>query len=435
MKRGLILSLAVLLVTLSFISCSKDSKESKAAAPEKLTIWCWDPNFNGYSMGEAAEVYMAAHPGVEIEIVDIPDNIEGKIEAGLQAGGAGLPDIALFQDYIIEKFIQNYPGSFVDLKAEGVDYSQFAQYKVAPMTEGDKVYGIPFDTGSTGLFLRTDILQKAGLNPDDYKKNMTWSEVITLGEKIKAQTGMPLIAYDNTSFDFLRIMVQSTGTQFFDKSGNVQYDSPAVRKSLSYIREMDEKGILFMAEGWNNWVAAFNNDQSAGLMNALWIIGTLKSKSENAGKWMVVPTPTVEGVANAQNASNNGGSSWYVLASTKKKDLAVDFLKSTWAGTSPEALGFYNEILKGAGAMGTFLPSRTGSNYTANDEFFYESQPVYKDFAAWMENVPVLYYTPNYTAMRTALGNAMQAMLSGNITTVDGVIDAANAEYKQTTGN
>ncbi len=434
MKKGLILCLTALLIVTSvtFMGCSKDAK---ASSSQKLTIWCWDPNFNGYSMNKAAEVYKATHPDVEIEIVDIPDNIEGKIEAGLQAGGAGLPDIALFQDFIIEKFIQNYPGSFVDLKAEGVDFSQFAQYKVAPMTDGNKIYGIPFDTGSTGLFLRTDMLKSAGLNPDDYQKSLTWSEVISLGEQVKAKTGMPLIAYDNTSFDFLRIMVQSTGTQFFDGSGNVNYDTPAVRKSLEYIKEMNDKGILFMAEGWNNWVAAFNNDQSAGLMNALWIIGTLKSKPENAGKWMVIPTPTVEGVANAQNASNNGGSSWYILNATKNKALAVDFLKSTWAGTTPEALGFYNDILKGAGAMGTFLPSRSGSNYTANDEYFYKNQPVYKDFAAWMEKVPVMYYTPNYTAMRTALNNAIQSMLSGNINTVDGVIEAASAEYKQTTGN
>ena len=105
--------------------------------------------------------------------------------------------------------------------------------------------------------------------------------------------------------------------------------------------------------------------------------------------------------ARAQNASNNGGSSWYVFASSPNKTLAIDFLKSTWASIDPAALEFYNGILKGAGAMGTYLPSQRGSNYTANDEFFYKSQPVYKDFAAWMAKVPVLMYTANYVTMRT----------------------------------
>jgi len=107
--------LLVISIALCLAGCSG------AAKSKTVTVWCWDPNFNGYSMKEAAAVYSAKNPKTVIEVVDIPENIEGKIEAGLQAGGAGLPDIALFQDFIIEKFIQNYPGAFVDLKAAGVD--------------------------------------------------------------------------------------------------------------------------------------------------------------------------------------------------------------------------------------------------------------------------------------------------------------------------
>ncbi len=84
--------------------------------------------------------------------------------------------------------------------------------------------------------------------------------------------------------------------------------------------------------------------------------------------------------------------------------------------------------------MGTYLPSQKGSNYTANDEFFYKSQPVYKDFAAWMAKVPVLMYTPNYMTMRDALRNAMNCYFQGKIKTVDDAITAAEAEYKQTNG-
>ncbi len=431
MKRLLVVLLAVLTV-FALVSCG--GKEKVASGPQKVTIWCWDPNFNGYSMQQAAEVYKKIHPDAVIEIVDIPENIEGKIEAGLQAGGAGLPDIALFQDFVIERFIKNYPGAFVDLKAEGIDFGKFAQYKVGPMKDGDKIYGIPFDTGSTGFYLRSDMVKAAGLNPDDYQKNMTWPELIKLGQTIKAKTGKPFIVYDNTSFDFLRIMVQSTGTQFFNADGSINFNTPAMLKSIGYLKEMNDKGLLYMTEGWNNWIAGFNGGEGAGFMSAIWIIGTLKSQPANAGKWMVIPTPLVEGVAGAANASNNGGSSWYVFAKSPNKAAAVEFLKSTWASEDPAALEFYNTILKGAGAMGTFLPSRGGSNYTAPDEFFYKSQAVYKDFAAWMENVPVLMYTPNYMAMRDTLRNAINKMFAGELKTPNDVIAAAAAEYKQTTG-
>ena len=189
---------------------------------------------------------------------------------------------------------------------------------------------------------------------------------------------------------------------------------------------------MFQTEGWNNWVSAFNNGDSAGLVCAVWIIGTLKSQAANAGKWMAVPTPSIDGVPGAANASNWGGSSWYVFNSSKNKDAAVAFLKSVWASSDPASLEFYNTILKGAGAMGTYLPSRTGSNYTANDEFFYKSQPVYADFAKWMENVPALRYTTNYTAMGSALTTALTKLIKGDLKNVDAVIADTETTYKQT---
>jgi len=280
------------------------------AQAKKVTVWCWDPNFNGYSMKQAAEVYNKAHPEVTIEIVDIPQQIESKIEAGLQAGGAGLPDIALFQDFQIERFIANYPGIFADLKAAGVDYSQFAAYKVGIMSEKGKVYGIPFDTGSTGLYLRSDYLKQAGVNPDSYLKELTWKDILALGKTVKAKINKPLIAYDSTDYQFLRMIVQSTGGQFFDATGKLNLNTPAVKAGLQVLKDLNDAGVLYQTEGWNNWVSAFNNGDAAGMVSAVWLIGTLKSQPANAGKWMVVPTPRLEGVAGAQNASNWGGSSW-----------------------------------------------------------------------------------------------------------------------------
>ncbi len=431
MKKGLIIILvAVIILALAFTFSCKLFQ----AKPKTVTVWCWDPNFNGYSMKLAAEVYNKTKPEVKIEIVDIPENIEGKIEAGLQAGGAGLPDIALFQDHQIEKFIKNYPGAFANLKAAGVNYDDFAQYKVNIMSEKGKVYGIPFDTGSTGLYLRADMLQKAGLNPDDYQKDMTWKEVIDLGTIVKKKINKPLIAFDTTSFDFFRLVFQSSSQQLFTEDGTLDINTDSIKATINVIKECYDKGLFFKTEGWNNWVSAFNNGDSAGLVCAIWIIGTLKSKPENAGKWMVVPTPLLEGVDGAQNASNWGGSSWYVFESSKNKAAAIDFLKTAWASDKPDALEFYNTILKGAGAMGTYLPSRTGSNYTANDEFFYKSQGVYGDFAKWMENVPALRYTPNYVSLTNAMTLALQLMYKGELKTADEVIARAEKEYNQLIG-
>ena len=426
MKKGLVTAL-VLVLFLALIP--------GVFAQQKLTVWCWDPNFNVYAMKQAAAVYNQTHPDVQFDIVDMAQDIAAKITAGLQAGGAGLPDIALFQDFQIEQFLHDYPDAFVDLKAAGVDYSKFAAYKVGPMTVGSHVYGIPFDTGSTGLWLRADYLKAAGLNPDRYAgKDLTWTDVEKLGTTVKDKTGKPLLAYQSDNFDMLRIVVQSTGGQFFKPDGSLNFESAAFRKSVELFKDLNDKGLLYSVVGWSDWINAINSDQSAGFLNAIWMVGTVKSRPENAGKYMIIPTPLIQGVKGAANASNNGGSSWYVFASSPNKALAVDFLKSVWATKSPATEAFYNTILKGAGAMGTFLPDQNGSNYTARDEFFYKSQPIYKDFAKWMARVPVMKYTPNYVPMRTAVANAVLNYFQGKLSSVDETISAAEAEYKQTMG-
>ena len=426
MKKGLVTALALVL----FLALVPG-----VFAQQKITVWCWDPNFNVYAMKQAAAVYNKTHANVTIDVVDMAQDIGAKITAGLQAGGSGLPDIALFQDYQIEQFIHDYPNAFVDLKAAGVDYSKFAAYKVGPMTVGTHIYGIPFDTGSTGLWLRTDYVKAAGLNPDSYAgKNMKWTDVENMGVTIKAKTGKPLLAYQSDNFDMLRIVVQSTGGQFFKPDGSLDLRNDAFKKSITLFKDLNDKGLLYSVVGWSDWINAINSDQSAGFLNAIWMVGTVKSRPENNGKYMIIPTPLIEGVSGAANASNNGGSSWYVFSSSPNKAAAVDFLKSVWATATPDTLAFYNTILKGAGAMGTFLPSQTGSNYTARDEFFYKSQPIYKDFATWMAKVPVLKYTPNYVPMRTAVANAVQKYFKGELSSVDDTIAAAEAEYKQTIG-
>ena len=108
MKKDYCIALALLLVFAlalgTIVACS-----SKPKMTNKVTVWCWDPNFNVYAMKQAAAVYNKAHPDVTIDVVDMAQNIEAKITAGLQAGGAGLPDIALFQDFRIEQFLHDYP--------------------------------------------------------------------------------------------------------------------------------------------------------------------------------------------------------------------------------------------------------------------------------------------------------------------------------------
>ena len=104
-----------------------------AASAVDVTVWCWDTNFNGAAMKEAAARYKVSHPDVNIIIDDsaTQDDIRAKLQTQLLAGNTqGLPDIVLIQDDVAQKYLQSFPGAFEPL-SDAIDMTQFASYKVA----------------------------------------------------------------------------------------------------------------------------------------------------------------------------------------------------------------------------------------------------------------------------------------------------------------
>lgn len=44
------------------------------------------------------------------------------------------------------------------------------------------MYGVPFDSGATGFYYRTDYLEQAGYSTADLE-DITWNEFIEIGKK------------------------------------------------------------------------------------------------------------------------------------------------------------------------------------------------------------------------------------------------------------
>ena len=177
-----------------------------------VTVWCWDKEFNGATMTEAAARYTKAHPDVKVNIVDFAKaDLEQKLQAQLASGTTqGLPDIVLIEDYGAQKYLQSFPGAFEALNGK-IDYSKFAKYKVELATVGDKTYSLPFDSGVTGLFYRSDLLEQAGYKAADLQ-DITWDQYIDIAKAVKAKTGHPMLAIDLNDAGAIRIILQSAGS-------------------------------------------------------------------------------------------------------------------------------------------------------------------------------------------------------------------------------
>jgi len=395
-----------------------------AANESKITVWAWDPNFNIPVMDEAKARYNKIHPNVEIEIVEMAKaDVEQKLNTVLASGmREGLPDIVLIEDYNAQKYLQAYPGAFADLTNE-INHQNFAAYKTELMTLQGRIYGVPFDSGVSALFYRTDILAEAGYQASDLN-NITWDQFIQIGKTVKEKTGTAMLGFDPADGGLIRIMIQSAGEWYFDENGVPHIvNNEAIKEAMVTFKKIVDADIIKRTSGWNEWVASFNRGESAAVITGCWIIGSIKAEESQAGKWAAAPTPRLNSPSSV-NYTNLGGSSWYVTENSPGKDLAVDFLKKTFAADED----FYQKILVAQGAVGTYLPSLDGSAYTEPDPFF-GGQKVFSDLAAWIEKIPPVNYGLFTYEADSAVMVVMPDYLAERID-IDGALRRAEAQLK-----
>ncbi len=420
MSTGLKRSLAVAMASVSMFSVT-------AASAAEILVWCWDPNFNGATMEEAFSRYQAEHPDdtIRVEIFD-KAAMEQKLQTQLASGTTeGLPDIVLIEDYRAQKYLLSFPGAFEPL-TDQIDYSAFAPYKVEVSTVDGQTYSMPFDSGVTGLFYRADALEEAGYTAADLE-NITWDQLIEIGQGVKEATGETLLPIDPNASDLFRIMMQSAGTWYFDADGNVTIaDNPIFHEVLSTYQRILAGGISKPVSGWTEYTGSFTSGDTLATPTGVWITATIKANPDQSGQWGVAPVPRMGNVESSVNASNLGGSSWYVLSSAPQKDMAIDFLKSVWGSD----VDFYQEILVNQGALGTYMPAREGEAFQASDEFF-GGQPVWQNFSNWLAEIPAVNYGIFTEEADSAVVAQIPAITSGG--NIDEIVSAIDAQVRQQT--
>lgn len=396
------------------------------ALATEITVWCWDMNFNGATMKEAAARYATAHPDVTVNVVDMAKaDVEQKLQAQLASGTTeGLPDIVLIEDYGAQKYLQSFPDAFEPLN-DKIDYSQFAPYKVALATLDDKTYSLPFDSGVTGFFYRSDLLEQAGYKEADLQ-DITWDKYIEIGKAVKEKTGHVMQGLDTSDSGAINILMQSAGSWYFNEDGTLNIkDNAAFKAALTqYQKIMMTPEIWKPISGWNEFTGAFTSGEAATVVTGVWITATIKAAPDMAGKWGVAPIPKLDGVEGATHASNLGGSSWYVLSSSAEKDAATDFLATVWG----KDVDFYQKILIDQGAFATFLPAREGPAFKASDDFF-GGQPVWANFSTWLQAIPSVNYGIYVNEVNAAIAAQLPALAKGG--SVDEAIAAIDAQVAQ----
>ena len=372
-------------------------------------MWCWDPAFNIYAMKEAEKVYKKDHPDFTLEITEIVwDDIQQKLTTLAQSQDFDqLPDIFLMQNMAAQKNIEAYPDIFGSFADSGIDFSEFPESVVNYFKYDGVQYGLPFDAGTAIGAWRTDFLEEAGYTVADLT-DITWSRFIEIGKDVKSKIGKPMIASNAGQSDLIMMITQSAGSSLFNDDGSVHIvDNEVLLKAVEVYKQLVDEGVLVEVNSWDEYIGAFTGEQVVGVINGVWISGSIQTSKDQSGKWAVTNVPSVDGVAGATNYTANGGSSWGI-SSNANAELAADFLKATFAGSTE----LYDTILPSSGAVANWLPAGKSDVYKEPVEF-YGGQAVYADVVAFGPKVPSVNTGVYYYEGRDAVSAALTQIVDG----------------------
>ncbi len=424
MKKKLISMLLAGTMVLSLAACggggstggdAGDGEDAGAAEmgtsddENTLTVAAWDPNFNIPALEAAAADYKEnVNPDFVLDIKEQggSQDVETAITTAASSGKyETLPDMVLFQDHWIQKYVADYPDAWQDVNDIDINWDDFYTEKLDYSTIDGVHYGVPVDGGTVIMAYRVDLLDQAGYKMDDMK-GITWEKFIEVGKAVKEKTGKALLCMNSDGNDLMYMMLQAEGVSQFKDGKPYIVGNDKLKEIVELVVEMVNEEILLLPNSWSDYTdKAIQGDQVAGVMNGNWIIPTIQAVEANSGKWEITTMPTLTG---EEGYASNGGSSLYITANCKKTDLAKDFLAYTFGKSTVT----YDNALKDGGVVSTYIPAGESEVYNEGVAFFNDT-PIYAQISEMGSHVQTIEQSPYHYTCREKLGAAVINIVNG----------------------
>lgn len=424
MKKKLISMLLAGTMVLSLAACggggstggdAGDGEDAGAAEmgtsddENTLTIAAWDPNFNIPALEAAAADYKEnVNPDFVLDIKEQggSSDVETAITTAASSGKyETLPDMVLFQDHWIQKYVADYPDAWQDVNDIDINWDDFYTEKLDYSTIDGVHYGVPVDGGTVIMAYRVDLLDQAGYKMDDMK-GITWEKFIEVGKAVKEKTGKALLCMNSDGNDLMYMMLQAEGVSQFKDGKPYIVGNDKLKEIVELVVEMVNEEVLLLPNSWSDYTdKAIQGDQVAGVMNGNWIIPTIQAVEANSGKWEITTMPTLTG---EDGYASNGGSSLYITANCKKTDLAKDFLAYTFGKSTVT----YDNALKDGGVVSTYIPAGESEVYNEGVAFFNDT-PIYAQISEMGSHVQTIEQSPYHYTCREKLGAAVINIVNG----------------------
>lgn len=355
-------------------------------APTEITVWSWGAGLKGLQANLPA--FNRADPGIKVNLVEVRQSeIYEKLDAGLLAGGVGLPDVVQVETERLDYFTTKFPEGFVDLKSWAGKYEgQFDPLKWATVKRIGRIRALPWDSEPVGLFYRADLFQKAGIDP---ARLQTWDDFVEAGGRLtRLDPKFKLMAFNPDDDTLFRMMMFEQGASYFTQDNKINLTSPEAIRSLTLIKKMYEGGLLLAAQPPDLLSDLRGNQAASYVANASWAATLQANAPEMAGKWDVMPLPAM--TVGGNHTVSLGGSMLAALRTGKSQEAASAFMEYCLANKDTQ-----NLMLRQFGLLPSFLPAYDNAFYSTPQPYF-NNKPIWQFFAREVPQLKLIYYTKDF---------------------------------------
>lgn len=225
-------------------------------------------------------------------------------------------------------------GSFIEALKKGVTASD------------GKVYGVPYNTDSRGLWYNKEIFKKVGLPEDWHPK--TWSDVLDAARTVKEKAGGDVVPFwmnmgkatgEATSMQSYEMLLYGTGERLYDEaSGKWVIKSKGITDALNFVQTINKEKLgpplskVLNGQAGNTSAREYLPQGKLAIsLDGSWIPGNyLESGASPWPEYKDVlgfaAMPTSEGEAPG-SITLAGGWALAITKNAQHKDEAWDFIK------------------------------------------------------------------------------------------------------------
>ncbi len=304
------------------------------AAGQTKVDW-WTPRGDKVDLdatNQVVDMYHKSQDKIRAQVVYIPvtqgTQMSEKLLTSIAAGTP--PDTAEFDRFIVSSWAAK--GSLEDLsdlaKGASVTADQFYPFAWEEASYKGKLYALPHDTDTRGIYINNDLATKAGM--DLTKTPTTIAELDTWADKLTKKDGRKFVYWGYSpafrqSFHFA-VGLQFDGS-FYDKaSGKCTANDPKIIEAFTWMKTYADKYNIQDMEAFQSAFGTQANDpfmagQIAMISDGDWQIATLQQFKPDM-KYTVIPMPGKTGPASCMA----GGWSQVLPKGTKQKDAGFNFI-------------------------------------------------------------------------------------------------------------